>query len=61
MKSKTIIAIVGKRFGVQPPGWEAVAPTQPTLGDVDSPDTLAEYQAGKRARKAAMRAAAAPE
>jgi hypothetical protein len=30
-------------------------PTHPTLGDVDSPEALAEYQAGKRAYKASMR------
>jgi uncharacterized HhH-GPD family protein len=58
MKAKTLIAILGKRFGVKPPGWEDVAPRHPTLGDVDSAATLAEYQAGKRAKKAAMRAAA---
>jgi uncharacterized HhH-GPD family protein len=58
MKARTLIGILGKRFGVQPPGWEAVAPQHPSLGDVDSPETLAEYQAGKRARKAQMRAAA---
>jgi uncharacterized HhH-GPD family protein len=58
MKAKTLIAILGKRFGVKPPGWEDVAPRHPTLGDVDSAATLAEYQAGKRARKAAMRSAA---
>src|SRR3954451_2257882 len=56
MKAKTLIAIIGKRLGVKPPGWDDVAPTHPTLGDVDSPETLAEYQAGKRAKKAAMRA-----
>jgi len=56
MKAKTLIAIIGKRLGVKPPGWDEVAPTHPTLGDVDSPETLAEYQAGKRAKKAAMRA-----
>ena len=58
MKAKTLIAILGKRLGVKPPGWDDVAPKHPTLGDVDSPQTLAEYQAGKRAKKAALRAAA---
>jgi uncharacterized HhH-GPD family protein len=58
MKAKTLIAIIAKRLGVKPPGWEDVAPTHPTLGDVSDPTSLAEYQAGKRARKAAMRAAA---
>lgn len=57
MKAKTLIAILGKRLGVKPPGWEEVAPKHPSLGDVDDPASLAEYQAGKRARKAAMRTA----
>jgi uncharacterized HhH-GPD family protein len=56
MKAKTLIAILGKRFGVRPPGWEDVAPKHPTLGDVDSAEALARYQAGKRAHKAALRA-----
>ena len=57
MKAKTLIAILGKRLGVKPPGWEEVAPQHPTLGDVDDAESLAAYQAGKRAKKAAMRAA----
>jgi uncharacterized HhH-GPD family protein len=56
MKAKSIIAILGKRLSVRPPGWEAVAPTHPTLGDVDSAEALERYQAGKRAQKAAARA-----
>jgi uncharacterized HhH-GPD family protein len=57
MKVKSLIAVLGKQFGVRPPGYDAVAPTWPTLGDVDSAEALASYQAGKRAHKAAMRAA----
>jgi len=57
MKAKSIIAVLGNRFGVRPPGYEDVAPTWPTLGDVDSAEALATYQAGKRAHKAALRAA----
>ena len=56
MKTKTLLAILGKRFGIKPRGWDQVAPTHPTLGDVDSPEALARYQAGKRAYKAAVRA-----
>jgi uncharacterized HhH-GPD family protein len=56
MKAKSIIAILGKRLGVDLPGLADVMPTHPTLGDVDSADALADYQAGKRAKKAAMRA-----
>ncbi len=59
MKARTIIAVLVNRFDVRPPGWEQVMPTAPTLGDVDSPEALAEYQAGKRAMKAAARAAKA--
>jgi uncharacterized HhH-GPD family protein len=57
MKAKTLIAILGKRLGVRPPGWEDVAPTHPTLGDVDSDAARERYQAGKRAHKAALCAA----
>jgi uncharacterized HhH-GPD family protein len=58
MKAKALIAVLGKRFGVRPPGWDEVAPKHPTLGDVDSAEALAQYQAGKRAQKAAARDAA---
>ncbi len=56
MKAKTLIAVLGKRLGVRPAGWESVAPSHPTLGDVDSAEALARYQEGKRAHKAMMRA-----
>jgi uncharacterized HhH-GPD family protein len=56
MKAGTIVALLGKRFGIRPAGWDEVVPSHPTLGDVDSPEALAEYQAGKRARKAELRA-----
>jgi hypothetical protein len=56
MKAKSIIAILGKRFAVDLPGMDQVMPKHPTLGDVDSADALATYQAGKRAKKAALRA-----
>jgi len=58
MKAKTLIAVLGKRFGIRPSGWEDVAPRHMTLGDVDSPAALADYQAGKRAHKAEMPARA---
>jgi uncharacterized HhH-GPD family protein len=55
-KAKTLIAILGRRLGVRPPGWEERAPDRPTLGDVDSAEALERYQAGKRAARAAARA-----
>ena len=56
MKAKTILAVLSKRLGVSVPGIEDVLPKHPTLGDVDSAEALAEYQAGKRAYKAEQRA-----
>ena len=57
MKVRTLAAVLVKRLGVRPPGWEAIVPGHMSLGDVDSPARLAEYQAAKRAHKAAMREA----
>ncbi len=57
MKARTIAAVLMKRFGLALPGLESVVPDHPTLGDVDSAEALASYQAGKRAYKAALRAA----
>jgi len=56
MKAGTIVSLLGQRYGIKPAGWDEVVPGHPTLGDVDSPEALAEYQAGKRARKAEARA-----
>jgi uncharacterized HhH-GPD family protein len=59
MKARSLIAILTKRFGVRPPGWEDVTPAHPTLGDVDSVEALDAYQAKKRAYKASLKAARA--
>jgi uncharacterized HhH-GPD family protein len=58
MKVASLSAVLINRLGVRPPGWEEALPAHPTLGDVDSPEALADYQARKRAHKAAMREAA---
>jgi uncharacterized HhH-GPD family protein len=55
MKARTLVAILAKRFGLRLPGLQDVVPSHATLGDVDSAESLASYQAGKRAYKAAMR------
>ena len=57
MKAETLLAILGKRLGVAPAGWEAFVPGHMTLADVDGPEALSRYQAGKRAWKAELRAA----
>jgi uncharacterized HhH-GPD family protein len=50
MKVKALGAVLAKRFGV--PAAEDLVPWHPTLGDVDSPQALADYQAAKRIHKA---------
>jgi uncharacterized HhH-GPD family protein len=57
MKVGSLAAVLARRFGVA--AAEPLVPGHPTLGDVDSPEALADYQAGKRAHKAALRAARA--
>ena len=54
MKVKALGAVLAKRFGVA--GGAGARPDHPTLGDVDSPEALEEYQAKKRAYKAKLRA-----
>jgi len=49
MKVKALGAVLAKRFGVE--AAEELVPWHPTLGDVDSPQALAEYQAAKRVHK----------
>ena len=57
MKVKSLGAVLANRFDVELA--RPLVPAHPTLGDVDSHEALAAYQAGKRAHKARMRAAAA--
>jgi uncharacterized HhH-GPD family protein len=57
MKVRSVAAVLAKRFGVV--AAQEIAPNHHTLGDVDSPQALADYQAAKRAYKAEQRAKAA--
>jgi uncharacterized HhH-GPD family protein len=50
MKVKSLAAVLAKRLGVE--AARDLVPWHPTLGDVDSPQALDEYQAAKRAHKA---------
>ncbi len=54
MKVTALGAVLAKRFGVE--AAQELVPGHPTLGDVDSAEALADYQAKKRAHKAEMRA-----
>jgi uncharacterized HhH-GPD family protein len=50
MKVKSIGAVLAKHFGVE--AAQELVPWHPTLGDVDSPQALDEYEAVKREHKA---------
>jgi uncharacterized HhH-GPD family protein len=50
MKVKALGAVLAKRFGVE--AAQDLVPWHPTLGDVDSAQALADYQAAKRVHKA---------
>jgi uncharacterized HhH-GPD family protein len=59
-KAKIFLALLAKRFGVTPPGWEeAAAPFSDSVprsvADIDSPEALAREREWKRAQKAAGR------
>ncbi len=58
MKIKALGAVLAKRFGVA--AAADLVPWHPTLGDVDSPQALADYQAAKRAHKAQWTRKATP-
>ena len=51
MKVKALGSVLAKRFGV--PAAQGLIPWHPTLGDVDSSQALADYQAAKRVHKKA--------
>ena len=57
MKVKALASVLARRYGNAMA--EPIVPDHPMLGDVDSPEALAEYQAAKRAYKASLRAAKA--
>lgn len=56
-KAKIFIALLGKRLGVAPPGWKAVAKPfsdseMRSVADIYSPETLEAVRAWKKAQKA---------
>ena len=55
MKTKILVAILAKKFGVRPPGWEKQAATWHSVADVDSTETMAHAREVKRDMKAKSR------
>ncbi len=58
VKIKSLGAVLYKHFGVE--AARELVPWHPTLGDVDSPQALEEYQAEKRLHKAEWAGASPP-
>jgi uncharacterized HhH-GPD family protein len=61
-KSRIFVALLGKRLGVQPPGWREAAGhfgdgVPRSVADIDSPEALVAVRAWKQANKAAKAAA----
>ena len=50
-KSRIFVGVLGRRMGVQPAGWEAVAADWPSIADVETFDDVAELREQKRAMK----------
>jgi uncharacterized HhH-GPD family protein len=62
-KAKIMLAILGKRIGVQPKGWEAAAApfsdeVRRTVADADTPEHLLEVRAFKKLQKASKKSKA---
>jgi uncharacterized HhH-GPD family protein len=59
-KARILVAVLAKRFGVRPPGWEQAAgpfaDDEPrTVADIDGPDALARVRAWKARQRATGR------
>ena len=56
MKTRIMVSILAKKFGVTPPGWEEHAASWHTVADVDSAETMATAREVKREMKAKAKA-----
>ena len=63
-KSKIFVALLGKQYGVTPPGWREAAGdyglegSRRSVADITGPESLAEVRAFKQEQKQAAKAAA---
>lgn len=53
MKVKILVAVLAKKFGIKPRGWEKHAASWHTVADVDSAESMAHAREVKREMKAA--------
>jgi uncharacterized HhH-GPD family protein len=65
-KSKIFVALLGKQYGVTPPGWREAAgdygqeDSRRSVADITGPETLLEVRAFKQEQKQAAKAAKQP-
>ena len=52
MKTRIMVSILAKKFGVKPPGWEKHAASWHSVADVDSAESMAQARDVKREMKA---------
>ncbi|MGY1744959.1 HhH-GPD-type base excision DNA repair protein [Blastococcus sp. SYSU D00695] len=63
-KAKILVALLGKRYGVAPPGWREAAGeygeegSHRSVADITGPESLAEVRRTKQEKKRAAKAAA---
>jgi len=55
-KAKIFVGVIGKRLGIGPPGWEAVAADWPSIADVGQWEDVFALRQQKREMKAARKA-----
>jgi uncharacterized HhH-GPD family protein len=61
-KARIFVALLGKQFGIRPPGWDTAAGAYGapdsfrSVADIDSPEALAKVRQFKQAMKAEARA-----
>ena len=51
MKTRIMVSILAKKFGVKPPGWEKYAATWHSVADVESEESMAHAREVKREMK----------
>lgn len=55
-KARIYLAVLGRRFGVQPSGWKAYLPDWPNISEIETPDDRADLKLRKKEWKASQKA-----
>jgi len=54
-KARIYLAVLGRRFAVQPDGWEVYLPDWPNISEIETPEDRADLKARKKAWKATQK------